>query len=122
MTEGQINISTTYPEVVRAFHRHQKQDDNWYIVSGQFEIVLIWTHDFEYGSGLSARSVERMEKHYLGPGESIRIVPNVWHGFRVLGTEPGTLLYWVTGKYDPDNPDEERAIWDQWYNWTTEFK
>lgn len=114
--KGQINISTTYPGVVRAFHRHWYQEDNWYIVSGQFEIVLATQIAFHADA-----DEYDIEVKYLGPGESITIPRLVWHGFRVLGTEPGTLLYYVTKKFDPDNPDEERAPWNKFYDWQTRF-
>lgn len=114
--DGQVNLSTTYPGVIRAFHRHWFQEDNWFIVSGQFEVVL-------------ARDMNEIKSneddiavHYLGPGESINIPRLVWHGFRVLGTEPGTLLYYVTKKFDADRPDEERTIWNRFYDWKTEYK
>lgn len=109
---GQVNVSTTYPGVIRAFHRHWFQEDNWHIVSGQFEVVLVEENGYE----------KHVDAKYLGPGEGINIPKFVWHGFRVLGTEPGILLYYVTKKFDPDKPDEERAPWNRWYSWETEFK
>lgn len=112
LKEGQINISTTYPGVIRAFHRHWKQTDHWYIVSGQFEVILAEDDGPE----------DIIKKRYLGPGESVSIRAGVWHGFRVLGTEPGTLLYWVTKKFDAKDPDEERVIWNRFSDWTTEYK
>lgn len=126
--EGQINVSTTYPGVIRAFHRHWFQEDNWYIVSGQFEVVLASTEtvegEFPTIHGEIAKTMNQDTKQilYLGPGESINIPRLVWHGFRILGTEPGTLLYYVTNKFDPDKPDEERAPWDRFYSWKTEYK
>src|SRR5215217_2013547 len=84
ISNGQVNVSTTYAGVVRAFHRHWFQEDNWHIVSGQFEVVLVEENGFE-------RSID---VKYLGPGESVNIPKLVWHGFRVLGTEPGILLYY----------------------------
>lgn len=112
---GQINVSITYPGVVRAFHRHWFQEDNWHIVSGQFEVVLVTEVDPVIGD-------DKIEVLYLGPGEGVTIPRFVWHGFRVLGTEPGILLYYVTNKFDPDKPDEERVPWDNFYAWETEFK
>lgn len=126
--EGQINVSTTYPGVIRAFHRHWYQEDNWFIISGQFEIVLATVEAVEgkfptiHGDIARTKNVQKVEVKYLGPGESINIPKLVWHGFRILGTEPGTLLYWVTNKFDPNNPDEERAPFDKFYSWTTEYK
>lgn len=113
--DGQVNLSTTYPGVIRAFHRHWFQEDNWFIVSGQFEVVLAT------GGDPDLRSTEQVEVKYMGPGESINIPKLVWHGFRVLGTEPGTLLYYVTKKFDTESPDEERTLWSRFYDWQTKF-
>lgn len=109
--KGQINISTTYPGVVRAFHRHLKQYDHWYLVSGNIEVCL-----------QADDEVESPQLIYLGPNERVMIEPGMWHGFRVLGNEPATLLYYVTNQYDPENPDEERADWNAFYDWETVFK
>lgn len=112
ISEGQINVSTTYPGVIRAFHRHWFQEDNWYIISGQFEVVLAEEKDGK----------EEIKTLYLGSGESVNIPKLVWHGFRILGTDPGTLLYYVTNKFDPLAPDEERAPWYKFSDWSTEMK
>lgn len=109
VAKGQINISQTYPGVIRAFHRHKKQYDYWYLVQGNIEVVL--------SSGVGS-----FAKYYLGQNENLVIEPNIWHGFRVLGTEPAILLYFVSEEYDRKNPDEERAPWNAFYNWETEFK
>lgn len=113
ISAGQINISTTYPGVIRAFHRHKYQDDNWYIVSGQFEVVLATVEDV---------NGDDVIHKFLGPGEKIKILPGVWHGFKVLGNEPGVLLYWVTNKFDPAKPDEERTIYNRFTDWKVQYK
>lgn len=119
---GQINVSITYPGVVRAFHRHWFQEDNWHIVSGQFEVVLAYEHPRVFVENREVTEPTDIQILYLGPGESVNIPRLVWHGFRILGTEPGILLYYVTNKFDPDKPDEERAPWDKFHDWKTIFK
>jgi dTDP-4-dehydrorhamnose 3,5-epimerase len=106
VSNGQINVSTTYPGVVRAFHRHQHQFDYWKVLSGELEVCLAT----EYWA----------ELYYLSNKDKTLVIePDMWHGFRVLGNEPATLLYYVTNRYDPTNPDEERAPWDAFYDWKT---
>lgn len=122
---GQINVSTTYPGVIRAFHRHQFQEDNWFIISGQFEVVLATEFDVtkaDWRRGPNDVWGAEVDVKYLGPGDSVNIPKLVWHGFRVLGIEPGILLYYVTNKFDPEKPDEERASWARFYSWKTEYK
>jgi dTDP-4-dehydrorhamnose 3,5-epimerase len=106
LSEGQINVSMSYPGVVRAFHLHRKQTDYWTVVQGNLEVCLV-------------PEVGVKELHYLSVGDRLAITPNIWHGFKVLGNEPATLLYYVTGEYDPKNPDEERRNWDYFYDWKT---
>ena len=109
--QGQVNVSYSYPGTIRAFHRHKKQWDNWYLVKGNIEVALFmepWT---------------KVQLEYLSEGDDpLKIPPGVWHGFRVLGNEEAILLYHVTNKYDPNNPDEERAQWNEFYNWETPKK
>ena len=110
--KGQVNISTTYPGVIRAFHMHLKQTDNWYIIDGDFEIVLV---DDTTG--------HKEVLYVSGPAEKIiEIPPRMWHGFRVLGNKSGVLLYYVTNKYDPVDPDEPRTPWNRFHSWETEYK
>jgi dTDP-4-dehydrorhamnose 3,5-epimerase len=122
---GQINISETYPGVIRAYHRHRNQSDNWRLVSGDIEVRLYYPPDFwELHTNKAVEDWFFHRKIYLhGPDEYVLgISPLVWHGFRVLGNKPATLLYHVTNKYDPENPDEERMAWDAFGPWETEFK
>ena len=37
---GQASITVTYPNVIKAFHWHKRQDDLWYPVSGNAKMVL----------------------------------------------------------------------------------
>jgi dTDP-4-dehydrorhamnose 3,5-epimerase len=118
MIQGQVNVSTTFPGIIRAFHRHHNQADNWKVISGQFKVRLAKP------LGMMTPGVS-MRELYLDKNDDVLVIPpRVWHGFKVVGTEPGVLLYYVTNKYDPDNPDEERAPWNSFWEdgWDTEFK
>lgn len=105
--EGQINVSTTLPGVVRAFHRHVNQTDSWKVISGELEVCLV--------SPLGETSFYYLNKY----SDVLNIFPNYWHGFRVLGNEPATLLYYVNTRYNPLSPDEQRAAWNAFYDWQT---
>jgi dTDP-4-dehydrorhamnose 3,5-epimerase len=46
----------------------------------------------------------------------------VAHGYRVLGNEPAIIIYFTTGSYNRENPDEKRIPWDDpdiGFDWTT---
>jgi len=99
--EGQINYSTMYPGVVKAWHRHRRQTDFWLCVSGHLKVGV------HRDDGRSWQAVVGEKR----PGVVI-IPPPLWHGAATVGHLPSGLLYYVTEAYDPRNPDEERRPHD----------
>lgn len=102
-TIAQANFSFTYPDVIRAWHRHVKgQVDYFLALRGLIKICGFDDKTSEVNeiisSGLDLQVV-RMPGHY-------------WHGFKALGDEPAMLLYFTTNLYDAANPDEERRPWN----------
>jgi dTDP-4-dehydrorhamnose 3,5-epimerase len=102
-TLAQANLSFTYPDVIRAWHRHIKgQTDYFLALKGMIKICAFDDETEEVDEIVSSSfdlQVVRMPGHY-------------WHGFKALGNEPAMLLYFTTNLYDPANPDEERRAWD----------
>jgi dTDP-4-dehydrorhamnose 3,5-epimerase len=96
---GQLNISHIYPGVTVAWHRHKKQTDYWYCVKGSIKVGL-------YHDGLG-----KLQWEYLHEGERrvLAIPPGVWHGYKNISKDESVLLYWVTEKYNKEQPDEERC-------------
>ena len=99
----QANFSFTYPDVIRAWHRHVKgQVDYFLALKGLIKICAFDDKTQEVNEVISSSldlQVVRMPGHY-------------WHGFKALGNEPAMLLYFTTNLYDPANPDEERRPWN----------
>ena len=112
---GQSNFSITYPGVVKAWHFHYKQDDLWFIVSGMAQIGL---HDLRDDSPTRGQT----DAFYLGEhSRALLFIPRgVAHGYRVLGSQPMSLVYYTTGVYDPT--DELRRPWNDpeiGFEWST---
>lgn len=100
--EGQINFSTQYPGVVKAWHRHTLQTDFWMCLHGNLK------------AGVYSEEDERAWQIVMGekrPGVLI-IPPSLWHGAAVVGPTSAGLLYYVTHAYNPRRPDEERRSAD----------
>ena len=38
---GDVNVAVLYPGTIKAFHRHQKQDDHWFIAKGNVRVVCV---------------------------------------------------------------------------------
>lgn len=100
---GQASITKTYPGVIKAFHWHKKQDDVWFVVSGNAQVVL-------YDRRPRSKTKGETQVLYLGEDNpSIVLIPKgVAHGYRVLGEKPAVLVYLTTHSYNPNYPDEER--------------
>jgi len=102
-TVAQANFSFTYPDVIRAWHRHVKgQVDYFLALKGLIKICAYDDKTSEVNEVISSGldlQVVRMPGHY-------------WHGFKALGNEPAMLLYFTTNLYDVANPDEERRPWN----------
>ncbi len=112
--EGQINFSMQYPGVIKAWHRHRLQTDFWMALVGHIKVGV---YDQENDK---AWSIVIGEKR---PGTVI-IPPPLWHGAATVGNTPAGLLYYVTHSYNPAQPDEERAEYDQFpgFPWQVEHK
>ena len=100
---AQANLSSTYPGVIRAWHRHLRgQVDYFLALKGLIKICAFDDETKELNeviSGALNLQVVRIPGHY-------------WHGFKALGDESAMLLYFTTNLYDPTNPDEERRPWN----------
>ena len=99
----QVNHSFTYPDVIRAWHRHLRgQVDYFLVLKGAIKICAFDDKTSELNEVVSSGSdlqVVRVPGHY-------------WHGFKAVGNEPSMLVYFTTKLYDPADPDEERRAWN----------
>lgn len=117
---AQSNVTLTYPGIIKAFHWHKNQDDYWVVVRGMAQVVL---HDLRPDSPTARET----DVYYLGEQNmQLLVIPRgVAHGYRVLGTEPVLLVYYVTQLYDPKNPDEQRIPYDDpsiGFDWSTKMR
>lgn len=100
---AQANLSFSHPGVVRAWHRHGRgQVDCFVVVGGSIKICAFDDKSEELNEIVATRESLRVVKV---PGE-------YWHGFKVVGSEEATLVYFVNKLYDYASPDEERRPWD----------
>lgn len=95
------------PELIKAFHWHERQWDYWDIVAGNARVVLV---DLREGSP----TVGRIQTVMLGENapRMVAIPPFVAHGYQAVDLRDVVLTYYVTEPYDPDDPDEGRIAWD----------
>jgi len=110
---GQVNYSTLVPGVIKAWHRHEKQTDWWCCLNGNVKVAL---YD---------QDADKFETYFIGElnPKVVEIPPGLWHGMTSIGNAPCGMLYYVDVRYNPAEPDEERAAWDAFdYDWSVENK
>ncbi len=99
----QVNCSFSYPNVVRAWHRHLRgQLDYLSILKGAIKVCI-----YDEDSGELDEIVLTSYNTQV-----IRLPGMYWHGFKVISNTPAWLLYFFNKLYDYKKPDEERRPWN----------
>lgn len=111
---GQTSMSLAHPGFIKAFHYHKKQDDLWYILSGQVRAVL-------YDTRPQSPTYKQTQTIIMGQDDPklVFIPKGVAHGYQVLGNVPAILFYHTTEHYNPE--DELRIPFDDKeinYDWS----
>jgi dTDP-4-dehydrorhamnose 3,5-epimerase len=101
---GQVYFTTTYPGVVKAWHYHKKQTDNFYVIKGTVKVAL-------YDQRKDSPTCGTVNQTYLGehcPG-LLRIPPGVMHGWMCVGQTEAYIVNITSEVYDYEEPDEHRT-------------
>ena len=101
---GQVYMTSAYPGVVKGWHYHKIQVDNFIGVRGMFKVVL---YDDREGSPTRGE----VNEFFLGVHQPmlLQIPIRVLHGFKAIGTEEAIMLNLPTEPYRHDAPDEYRV-------------
>jgi dTDP-4-dehydrorhamnose 3,5-epimerase len=98
---GQVYVSATYPGVVKAWHYHLRQTDNFACIAGMVKLVLIDTRE-----GSPTR--DTTNEFFLGVQNPVLVqVPKlVYHGWKCISVEPSLVINVPDRPYDRADPDE----------------
>ena len=101
---GQVYLTTCNPNVVKAWHAHKKQIDNFTCIKGIAKIGL-------YDGRENSPTYKKTQTVILSELEpKILQIPNlVWHGFTPTTAETIYIINIPTEHYDYENPDELRC-------------
>ncbi len=100
---GQVYMTTAYPGVVKAWHFHKKQDDNFACVHGKIRLAL-------YDARRTSLTYKEVNEFILSPEDPILVtIPKmVYHGFKGIADCESIVINTPTLPYNRKNPDEER--------------
>lgn len=104
---GQCYMTTTYPGVVKAWHFHKIQTDNFVVITGMFKVAL---YDARDGSPTKGE----VNEFFLGDHNQqlLQIPPGVYHGWKCISEREGVVVNVSTETYNYDDPDEYRLPFD----------
>ncbi len=100
---GQVYMTTTYPGVVKAWHRHRKQTDNIACIAGMIKVAL-------YDSREGSPTAGEINEFYLGVHSPalLQVPPGIYHGWMCVSLEEAMIVNVPTEPFSPQAPDEER--------------
>lgn len=99
----QANVSYSYPNMVRAWHKHERgQVDYFLVLKGAMKICA-----YEEETGKMVEIIASGEKPSI-----VRIPGKYLHGTKTVSNVPSLTVYFVTRLYDYENPDEKRRPWN----------
>jgi dTDP-4-dehydrorhamnose 3,5-epimerase len=100
---GQVYVTTTYPGVVKAWHKHEKQADNMACVAGMVKLAL-------YDARIGSSTRGQIDQFYMGVHNPILIhIPaGIYHGWMCASDTESIVVNAPTEMYDYKNPDEQR--------------
>lgn len=99
----QVNISYSYPSMIRAWHKHLRgQVDYFLVIKGAMKICA-----YDEDTKRLAEVIASADKPSL-----VRIPGHYLHGTKTISNEPSLMAYFVTRLYNYNDPDEHRRPWN----------
>ncbi len=100
---GQVYMTTTYPEVVKAWHKHEKQKDNVACIKGMIKLVL-------YDAREKSSTYKEVNQFLIGIHNPllVQIPAGVYHGWMCLSADEAIIVNIPTEAYNYEHPDEQR--------------
>ncbi|RLA81501.1 MAG: dTDP-4-dehydrorhamnose 3,5-epimerase [Deltaproteobacteria bacterium] len=100
---GQVYMTTTYPNVVKAWHYHKVQTDNVAVVKGMLKLVL-------YDARKDSPTKGEVNEFFIGDYNPllVQIPPGVYHGWMCISEEEAIVINIPTEPYRRESPDEYR--------------
>lgn len=104
---GQCYITTAYPGIIKAWHYHKLQDDNFTCIKGKIKLVLYDARKNSSTKGEINEFVLSLDSPLL-----VKIPKGVYHGFESISSEEAIVVNIPTKPYDHKHPDEFRVPLD----------
>lgn len=100
---GQVYMTTAFPGIIKAWHYHKLQSDNFTCIAGKILLAL-------YDARVNSPTFGEINDFIVSPNEPklIHIPKEVYHGFKNISDSEAIVINTVTNPYNHNNPDEYR--------------
>lgn len=101
---GQVYCTTVNPGVVKGWHYHKKQIDNFVCVGGMIKLVA-------YDGRRGSKTYGLVNEFFIGTHHPllVQIPAGVFHGFKGLSSHEAVVINVPTEPYHHAKPDEYRV-------------
>lgn len=93
---GEIYFSCIYPGAIKGWHDHKKMTLNYAVVKGMIKLVL-------YDDRSKSPTKGELMEIFMGDDNYVLVTipPQVWNGFKGIGTEMAIIANCATHPHDP---------------------
>jgi len=101
---GQVYMTTAFPGIVKAWHFHKLQTDNFTCISGTMRLAL-------YDAREKSKTYKEINEFVINLENPVlvQIPPMIYHGFKCIGDTEAVVINTVTEPYNRKTPDEYRV-------------
>ena len=94
---GEVYFSVAYPGVIKGWHIHTRQTQNYAVVSGMIKLVLYDSRDNSPTKGALMELFIGEDNYVL-----VKIPTGVTNGYKTIGVKPAMLANCADEPHDPD--------------------
>lgn len=93
---GEVYFSWIYPDIIKAWHKHEKMIMNYAVPIGSIKVVL-------YDDRVESPSFGEFNEFYMNSENYYLLtIPNgIWYGFKVVGDKSAMIVNCSTIPHDP---------------------
>jgi len=94
---GEIYFSMVHPGVIKGWHLHKEMTLNYAVISGTIKLVL-------FDDRPESPTHGKLMELFIGDGNYVlvKIPPQVWNGFKGVGTTPAIVANCSTTPHSPN--------------------
>ena len=115
---GEIYFSCVYTGAIKGWHIHKKMTLNYAVPKGNIKFVL-------YDDRPDSSTKGEVQEIFLGSDNYCRVVvpPNIWNGFKGVGTEMAIVANCASIAHDPNEIDRRDPL-DPYipYDWSIQHR